>query len=125
NALATPMLGRTATEGALLLSGLRKPEEPLLPDDLVPIEMLAGRLQSVRSQTRMLEKLMDSERFAGLGQLAGNVTQQLNNPLTVILGYASLLEEAPNLGEQDRKGIEAILSEARHMRTTLQSLSQI
>ena len=55
--------------------------------------MLVARLQAVRSQTTMLEKLIDSEKFAGLGQLAGNVTQQLNNPLTVILGYASLLEE--------------------------------
>ena len=55
--------------------------------------MLAARLQATRSQTRMFEKLIDSEKFASLGQLASNVTQQLNNPLTVILGYASLLEE--------------------------------
>lgn len=57
--------------------------------------------------------------------MAGNVTQQLNNPLTVILGYASLLQETPHLGEYERKGIEAILSEARHMRSTLQSVSHI
>jgi C4-dicarboxylate-specific signal transduction histidine kinase len=87
--------------------------------------MLAARLQAVRSQTTMFEKLIDSEKFAGLGQLAGKVTQQLNNPLTVILGYASLLEESNTLGHQERKGIEAILSEARQMRSTLQSLSRI
>lgn len=127
SALLVPMQGRELTEGAIVLSDVRQegPFDSLRKDDLLPLEMLATRLQAVRSQTRMLEKLIDSERFAGLGQLAGNVTQQLNNPLTVILGYASLVEEAPNLGEQDRKGIEAILSEARHMRTTLQSLSQI
>ncbi len=45
----------------------------------------------------LFEKLIDSERFAGLGQLAGNVTQQLNSPLTVILGYASLLEDSSAL----------------------------
>jgi signal transduction histidine kinase len=124
-ALAVPMTGRAATEGALLLSGLRNPEEPLRADDLLPVEMLTARLQAVRSQTSMLEKLIDSEKFAGLGQLAGNVSQQLNNPLTVILGYASLLEETSSRDEQERKGLEAILSEARRMRATLESLSRI
>jgi len=73
----------------------------------------------------MLEKLIDAEKFAGLGQLAAHVTQQLNNPLTVILGYAALLEDTPNLDAQDRKGVDAILTEARNMRTTLGSLSRI
>ena len=125
--LVVPMHGRESTEGALILAGLRHnhPLDPLRQEDLLPLEMLTARLQSVRSQTALLEKLIDSEKFAGLGQLAGNVTQQLNNPLTVILGYASLLEETPHLGEYERKGIEAILSEARQMRSTLQSLSHI
>lgn len=127
SALIVPMQGRELTEGAIILGEMHPSDgsNPLRQDDLLPLEMLATRLQAVRGQTRMLEKLIDSEKFAGLGQLAGNVTQQLNNPLTVILGYASLLEDAPNLGGQDRKGVEAILAEARHMRTTLDSLSKI
>jgi signal transduction histidine kinase len=136
--LAVPMTGRSATEGALLLSGMRNAPvraghnghstgggEPLRADDLLPIEMFTARLQATRSQTMMLEKLIDSEKFAGLGQLAGNVTQQLNNPLTVILGYASLLEETSFLDPQERKGIESILAEARRMRATLESLTRI
>ncbi len=136
--LAVPMMGRTYTEGAILLSGRRtapqnesalmgtvRRGDGLHADDLIAIEMLAGRLQTVRSQTVMLEKLIDSEKYAGLGQLAGNVTQQLNNPLTVILGYASLLEETGSLDQQERKGVESILSEARRMRATLDSLTRI
>jgi signal transduction histidine kinase len=125
SALAVPMTGRSSTEGALLLSGLRTPQDPLHADDLLPVEIFTARLQAVRSQTAMLEKLIDSEKFAGLGQLAGNVSQQLNNPLTVILGYASLLEETSSLDPQERKGVESILSEARRMRSTLESLSRI
>jgi C4-dicarboxylate-specific signal transduction histidine kinase len=87
--------------------------------------MLTSRLQSVRSQTRMLEKLIDSEKFAGLGQLAGNVTQQLNNPLTVVLGYASLLEDAPRLDHREHKAVDAILAAARAMRSTLESLQRV
>ncbi len=136
--LAVPMTGRAVTEGVLLLGAMRNApqrtvpgnqftaqEEPVRADDLLPIEMLAARLQATRSQTMMLEKLIDSEKFAGLGQLAANVTQQLNNPLTVILGYASLLEETSALEPHERKGIEAILTEARRMRATLESLTRI
>ena len=123
--IATPLHGRSVTDGALLLSGMRDPAFPLSSDDLLPIEVLAARIQSARSQTMMLEKLIDAEKFAGLGQLASNVTRQLNNPLTVILGYASLLEVTPAMNTQERKGIEAILNEARHMRSTLESLSRM
>jgi len=132
-ALAVPMSGRSGVEGALLLAGMRASEDhtpgqsptALRTDDLLPIEMLAARLQATRSQTMMLEKLIDSEKFSALGQLAGNVTQQLNNPLTVILGYAALLDEDGSLGAQERKGVESILAEARRMRSTLESLSRI
>ncbi len=123
--IAAPLYGRSTTEGALLLMGMRNAEQPLRAEDLLPVEVLASRIQAARSQTMMLEKLIDAEKFAGLGQLANNVTRQLNNPLTVILGYASLLEVAPNVTPQERKGIEAILSEARNMRSTLESLSRM
>jgi signal transduction histidine kinase len=135
--LAVPMTHRTSTsqastEGALLLAGMRagkakagRKPEPLRFDDLLPLELLAGRLQATRSQTMMMEKLIDSEKFSHLGQLAANVTQQLNNPLTVVLGYATLLEETSVLQAQDRKAVDSILAEARHMRSTLESLARI
>jgi signal transduction histidine kinase len=133
SALAVPMVSRTSVEGVLLLAGMRPalgksvthPPDPLRADDLLPIELLAARLQATRSQTMMFEKLIDSEKLAHLGQLAGSVTQQLNNPLTVILGYASLLEETATLSPQDRKAVQTILAESRQMRATLESLSPI
>jgi signal transduction histidine kinase len=132
-ALAVPMIGRLGNDGVLLLAGMRDPQgslrghqqSELHADDLLPVEMLTTRLQAARSQTMMLEKLIDSEKFAGLGQLAANVAEQLNNPLTVVLGYASLLNETSSIEPHDRKGVEAILTEARHMKATLESLSRI
>jgi len=123
--IAVPLQGRSATDGAIFLAGLRQPGEPLHADDLMPIEVLATRIQASRNQTVMLEKLVDAEKIAGLGQLANNVTRQLNNPLTVILGYASLLEVSPAMNPQERKGVEAILTEARNMRTTLEGLARM
>jgi signal transduction histidine kinase len=131
--IAVPMMGRTGIDGALLLKGMRAedgsvsagaPDRPRA-EDLLPIELLAGRIQATRSQTMLFEKLIDSERFAGLGQLAGNVTQQLNSPLTVILGYASLLENSSTLEAPDLKAATAITAEARRIRSTLESLSRV
>jgi signal transduction histidine kinase len=132
-ALAVPMTGRAITEGALLLAGMRPTQgsskglqqDPLRADDLLPIEMLTARLQATRSQTIMFEKLIDSEKLAGLGQLASNVTHHLNNPLTVVLGYASLLEETVALDAPERRGVTSILTEARRMRSMLESLTRI
>jgi two-component system NtrC family sensor kinase len=121
---AVPLLGPdNSAEGALLLSGPRVPLDTLRADDLLPLEILAGRLQAARAQAMMLGKLIDSERFAGVGQLANNVAQQLNNPLTVILGYSALLEESTPLGP-DRRGAEAISLEARRMKSILERLSR-
>lgn len=121
---AVPLLGPdNFAEGALLLTSSRVPLETLRADDLLPLEILAGRLQAARAQAMMLGKLIDSERFAGVGQLANNVAQQLNNPLTVILGYSALLEESAPLGS-DRRGAEAISVEGRRMKSILERLAR-
>lgn len=123
--IAVPLPGRQNAEGAILLSVQRDRYKSLRSEDLMPVEVLASRIQSARSQTMMFEKLVESEKLASLGQLASNVTWQLNNPLTVILGYASLLEAAENKEPQEIKAVEAILAEARNMRTILESLSRM
>jgi signal transduction histidine kinase len=121
---AVPMLGPdNSAEGAILLTGMRAPLKTLRADDLLPLEILAGRLQAARAQAMMLGKLIESERFAGVGQLANNVAQQLNNPLTVVLGYSALLEESVPPGA-DRRGAEAISVEAHRMKGILERLSR-
>ncbi len=121
---AVPMLGPdNSVEGALLLSDPRVPIETLRADDLLPLEILAGRLQAARAQAMMLGKLIESERFAGVGQMAANVAQQLNNPLTVILGYAALLEDS-GLVPDDLRSAEAISVEARRMKGILGRLAR-
>jgi len=116
-----------APDGALLLTAPRIPLASLRADDLLPLEILAARLQAARTQAMMLGKLIDSERFAGVGQLASNVAQQLNNPLTVILGYSALLEETgshDSVNSSDHRAAEAISLEARRMKSILARLSR-
>jgi signal transduction histidine kinase len=47
------------------------------------------------------EKLVQSEKLAGIGRLAAGVAHEINNPLAVILGYARLLRHQAQGGVAD------------------------
>ena len=54
------------------------------------------------SLTEHQDRLVQSEKLAGIGRLAAGVAHEINNPLAVILGYARLLQkraEGPLLDE--------------------------
>jgi two-component system NtrC family sensor kinase len=104
--------------GTLLLTGLREPDDPLLTEDVLPLELLVARMGNAREHQLLLRRLLQTERLAGLGQLAGGVAHELNNPLTVITGYAELMTDA----EGARDHATVILNEARRMKQIIESL---
>ena len=104
--------------GALLLAGLREPDEPMLTEDVLPLEMLVARIGTAREHHILLRRLLQAERLAGLGQLAGGVAHELNNPLTVITGYAELMTDSEGAHDQAL----VILNEARRMKQIIESL---
>jgi signal transduction histidine kinase len=106
--------------GALLLAGLSNPEDPLLTEDVLPLELLVTRIGAAREHQALLRQLLQAERLAGLGQLAGGVAHELNNPLTVVTGYAELMAEDENTTARDQALM--ILNEARRMKQIIESL---
>jgi two-component system, NtrC family, sensor kinase len=106
--------------GALLLAGLNNPEDPLLTEDVLPLELLVARIGAAREHQALLRQLLQAERLAGLGQLAGGVAHELNNPLTVVTGYAELMAEDESNPARDQALV--ILNEARRMKQIIESL---
>lgn len=68
----------------------------------------------------MRSRLLQSEKLSVLGELLSGVAQQLNNPLTGVIGYAQLQERA--YSETAHKNVERIHTEARRCHRIVQNL---
>jgi two-component system, NtrC family, sensor kinase len=119
---AIPMGDGEDTHGVLILSSLKNPKQPLAAEDLLPLELLARRLAAEHESNLLLRRVSQAEKLAGLGQLAGGVAHELNNPLTVVMGYAELIEES-GADEATRRSAAVIRSESQRMKQTIESLA--
>lgn len=118
---ALPLVRRGGQiDGAFFLSGLKRPEDSLQADDLLPLQLLAARLTAIREHDALMQRVARSERLAGLGQLAAGVAHELNNPLTVVLGYSQLMEDALE-SHPSREMVTQIRNAAQRMRQVLES----
>jgi signal transduction histidine kinase/DNA-binding response OmpR family regulator len=90
-----------AAENARLYEGLRRQME---------------ELRTTQAQ------LVQSAKLAAIGELAANVAHEINNPMTSILGYATLmLEEGVDAGTRTDY-LKTIQSEALRIRETVRAL---
>lgn len=117
-----PILTRSdSVEGALVLGRIKNPSEPLQADDLLPLELLMARVAANRENDYLLRRVTQSEKLVGLGHLAGGVAHELNNPLTVVMGYAELIEDG-DIDERSRRNAAVIKQEARRMKQIIEGL---
>jgi len=89
--------------------------------ELSRIEMLAADLAVAIELKALHSQLVWSEKLAALGQLLAGVAHELNNPLTVIMGYSELLSDAV-AGPHTRDQLAKLVSEARRMKRITDNL---
>ena len=122
---AVPITTRSGDLQGVLMLGEQKDddEEPLLPEDLLPLELLVARVAAARENGLLLRRVTRSEKLAGIGRLAGGVAHELNNPLTVVMGYAELIQEGAG-EEKIRRDAGIIRGESQRMRQIIESLAR-
>jgi signal transduction histidine kinase len=89
--------------------------------ELSRIEMLAADLAVAVELKALHTQLVWSEKLAALGQLLAGVAHELNNPLTVIMGYSELISDAI-AGPHTRDQLTKLVSEARRMKRITDNL---
>ncbi len=71
---------------------------------------VAERTQEIRN---MQDQLIRNEKMASVGQLAAGVAHEINNPLTSILMYSTLLRDSERLDPELKEDVSVIASEVQ------------
>jgi PAS domain S-box-containing protein len=85
---------------------------------------VSGVIVSVRDITvekKLEQQIIQSERLAAMGQMIGGFANELNNPLTGILGMSELLQDSEG-AEVSRKQLEMLQQQARRAVEIVQNL---
>jgi len=81
---------------------------------------LKERDDELKEQTQ--RQLLQSEKLASVGRLAAGVAHQINNPLTGVLTYSSLLLRDKPEDDPDREDLEVIVNETMRCREIVKGL---
>ncbi len=83
------------------------------------VDAIRNRDEAIREQAQ--NQLSQSEKLASIGRLAAGIAHELNNPLTGILTYSSLLREQFR-GSEFEEDFQTIISETMRCRKIVRGL---
>lgn len=93
-----------------------------IKDDLGCVRFVIEITKDVTERKRLEQQLLHSERLASMGTLASSLAHEINNPLSVILGYTQdLLTETP-AGDPRAQSLKIMEEEAIRCGRVLQRL---
>ncbi|HXG02656.1 MAG TPA: response regulator, partial [Candidatus Binatia bacterium] len=84
--------------------------------------LYADLRRQVEALQRTQARLVEAARLAAVGELAAVVAHEINNPLTSVLGFASMIAEQVPPDQPLREQLEIVVSEAARARDIVRDL---
>lgn len=84
--------------------------------DMSEIEEMRKELDEAHLQ------LVQSEKIASVGRMAAGVAHEINNPLSIILMFAELLEQSLTKSEQETKDVQEIVTQTLRCKNIVSDL---
>ncbi len=78
-------------------------------------------IRNITLRKRMEEQVRQADRLASIGQLAAGVAHEINNPLSIVLGYAKLLKE-DTTDSSAREDLEVVYNNAAACKKIVEDL---
>src|SRR6201987_3391232 len=82
--------------------------------------VISGR--DITELKRLEEQLIQAEKLAAMGQMLAGVANELNNPLTAILGASELLRDRVGVDENSKRQLDMTHRQARRAARIVQNL---
>ena len=108
-----PTLGGEAAELEVLLLRFRDPAGKVL---------LSGTARDVTETVRLRQQLLRTEQHAALGRIVSGVAHELNNPLTTVLGLASLVVADERLDPELAADLRKVIQETERAARIVENL---
>ncbi|MDD5647725.1 MAG: PAS domain S-box protein [Dehalococcoidia bacterium] len=85
----------------------------ILRDGEGNVSGIIGVTRDITEQKKVTENLIVADRLVSLGEMAGGLVHEINNPLTAVMGFAYLLQQNPATSPEIREDVESIYGESK------------
>ncbi len=86
------------------------------------VEKVVVVFEDITEELALQNRLLQTHALASLGRMASSLAHELNNPLAVILGYASLLQAEP-LPEKVKEALKEMEAHARRASNIVKAMA--
>ncbi len=93
NEMLVPLLARSGLAGMLVLGPVKQKRRPVTDKDARLVSLIAGRAALALENLAYQKELIETERLAALGTMAGMLVHDFRGPMTLIRGWAETLVE--------------------------------
>ncbi len=84
--------------------------------------MMVHLKKAEEERKEMEERMLQADKLASIGRLGAGVAHEINNPLSVILGYINILRKKYPATEQTREDLDIVFSNARLCKKIVEDL---